>query len=238
MGKTTCLLTVQLKRGSLDWFISAAFRVFTYRMPAQGLYECMYVYVCCCCCKTDFPGEGQGDVISVGKCYSLRGLFTLISHTHEDAIHYVHAHADALTLLHSCTTHTWFSLGRDYQADLLWYTESSLEDKLKCTHQLLSLVWLCWFRDKPLVIVNCVFFQQTQCPWAILFPCMAPRTCKHSRYYLPTHGIPVDPHETWWFASQNSQPFCDNDVDYSFKQAQARVYCIYLFPFGVLFFHM
>lgn len=128
---------------------------------------------------TALVGEGERDVISIGKCYHLRGLFTLISlmHTNKQSILYT----PIQTLLPFALIHTFRHTvgpqwGRDYQTNLLWYTESSLTDnKAKSTHHLLSLASLCWFRDKTLVIQSTVcFYNRLAVPGLFCSPACPP----------------------------------------------------------------
>lgn len=93
--------------------------------------------MCVCAARsgtTDLVGEGKRDVISIGKFYSLRGVFMLIGHTHTNIRSILYTPMQTL-MPYWC---------RDYQTNVLWYTESSLTDnKLKSTHHLLSLVCIC-----------------------------------------------------------------------------------------------
>lgn len=71
-------------------------------------FICVFMYACVCVAarrgKTDLVGEGIRDVISVGKCYSLREtVYAYQTHTH--TIHHVHTHR------HCCPpTHTQASM--------------------------------------------------------------------------------------------------------------------------------
>lgn len=81
------------------------------------------VYVCVAARrgKTDLVGEGTGDVISGGECYTSERTFTLISHTHNYAIHFVHTHADAPALCSRThiQTHTWCSAVQGLSGELV-----------------------------------------------------------------------------------------------------------------------
>lgn len=77
--------------------------------------------------KTDWVSEGR-DVIKVGKCYRLRGVFTLISHTHTNIKFILNTPMKkALAYTHNRTL--GLQDGKDYQRNLLWYAKCNLTDK-------------------------------------------------------------------------------------------------------------
>lgn len=135
------------------------------------------------------------------KEYCLR-----LSATHKYTIH---AHADILTLCsHTATQkHTWCSVVQGLSDKPVWYPVSSLTDKILkvvplhphmiCCHQsvFVDLETSPW-RYSHL----CVFPTDAGISTGYFVPHRAPRTCKHSRYYLPLTTCHA--HETRWFASQ------------------------------------
>lgn len=200
-------------------------------MPVQGLHECLiWVVMCLCAARrsmTDLVGEDQKDVISIGKCYSLRGLFTLINHTQTNTQSIMCTPMQTQSPFapeHPCRHFSRAGIIRQ----TCYGTQNAVWQINTSTHHLLQLVCLCWFADKFLVIQPTVcFYNRLAVPGLFCSPAWPPshlpRTCKRSRYNLPAHCIPMDPHKTQSFASQ-PQPFCDAGVDYSWGVGGAFIF--------------
>lgn len=144
MGENGLFVDGAAERGSLHRLRSAVFEALAYHMSVQGLRECLMCALPQEGARPIWLEKAKGDVISVGKCYSLRGLFTLISRTHGHTIHFAHTHADALTLCSHARiqTHTPSSAVQGLSGQLVMVHRVT-DNKLKSTHRLLSLVGLC-----------------------------------------------------------------------------------------------
>lgn len=173
-------------------------------MPVQGLHECLiWVVMCLCAARrsmTDLVGEDQKDVISIGKCYSLRGLFTLINRTHTNTQSTLCT--PMYTVLPFAPEHSFRHFS---QAGIIrqtcYGTQNAVWQINKSTH-LLSWVYLCWFADKFLVIQPTVCFYNRLAVPGLFCSRHAPPPTSPGHANMQTQQIrslhPLHPYRSSW----------------------------------------